>query len=75
MFGANKIEKTILIEGMSCMHCAKKVEGVLKELKPVKGVTVDLENKKATLILKENIEDSILKECIEDLGYEVKEIK
>lgn len=75
MFGTNKVQKVILIEGMSCMHCAKKVENALKELKSVKGVNVDLENKKATLVLKEDIENNILKECIEDLGYEVKGIE
>lgn len=71
MFGGNKITKTIKIEGMSCAHCAKKVENGLKEIKGVKSVKVDLEKKEATVVLKEKIEDSILKTTIEELGYQV----
>lgn len=44
MFG-NKIEKTIKIEGMSCMHCVKKVEQALKSIAEIKSVKVDLEKK------------------------------
>lgn len=75
MFGGNKITKVIEIEGMSCKHCSKKVETTLKELKEVKSVKVSLEDKKAELILKEDIDDSILKNAIEDLGYKVNDIK
>lgn len=74
MFGNKKIKKNIKIEGMSCMHCAKKVENGLKEIKEVKSVNVNLEEKNAEVILKQEIENDILKKKIEDLGYEVKEI-
>lgn len=71
MFGRNKITKTIKIEGMSCMHCAKKVENGLKEINGVKSVKVDLENKQAEVVLKEEIDENILKTAIEELGYDV----
>ena len=58
MIGKNKISKTLNIEGMSCIHCAKKVETALKQIKQVKSA-------------KEEIEDSVLKDTIEDLGYKV----
>lgn len=74
MFGNKKIKKNIKIEGMSCMHCAKKVENGLKEIKEVKSVNVKLEEKNAEVILKQEVENDILKKKIEDLGYEVKEI-
>lgn len=74
MFGNKKIKKNIKIEGMSCMHCAKKVENGLKEIKEVKSVNVNLEEKNAEVILKQEVENDILKKKIEDLGYEVKEI-
>ena len=74
MFGNKKIKKNIKIEGMSCMHCAKKVENGLKEIKEVKSVNVNLEEKNAEVILKREVENDILKKKIEDLGYEVKEI-
>lgn len=71
MFGGNKITKTIKIEGMSCGHCAKKVEKGLKEIKEVKSVTVDLEKKEATIVLKKEIDSNRLKTILEDLGYQV----
>jgi len=75
MFGKNKIKKVINIEGMSCMHCVKKVENELKALKQVKSVKVDLENKKAEVVLKEDIENKILQKSIEEIGFEVKNIE
>lgn len=75
MFGGNKIIKTIEIEGMSCGHCSKKVETALKDLKEVKSVNVSLENKKAEVVLKQEIENNILKNLIEELGYKVINIK
>lgn len=71
MFGGNKITKTIKIEGMSCGHCAKKVEKGLKEIKEVKSVRVDLEKKEATIVLKKEIDSNRLKTILEDLGYQV----
>lgn len=72
MFSKNKIIKILNIEGMSCMHCAKKVENALKEIKEVKAVKVNLENKTAEVVLKENISQEILNQAIENAGYKVK---
>ena len=71
MFGAGKITKTLKVEGMSCIHCAKKVETALKEIKQVKSVKVLLEEKNVEIILKEDIDNKILENAIEDLGYNV----
>lgn len=73
MFGKEKIVKTLNVEGMSCMHCAKKVETALKEVKGVKSVKVSLENKIVEVTLKEDIATEVLKRAVEDAGYEVKE--
>ncbi len=73
MFGKEKIVKTLNVEGMSCMHCVKKVETALKDVKGVKSVNVSLENKKAEVTLKEDVDLSVLKKAVEDAGYEVKE--
>ena len=59
MFG-NKITKTILIEGMHCMHCSKRVEEALKSINGVKIVTISLENKTAEVLLQKDIENEIL---------------
>lgn len=75
MFGGNKITKIIEIEGMSCGHCSKKVETALKDLKEVKSVNVSLEEKKAEVILKQEVDNDVLKNTVEELGYKVVNIK
>ena len=73
MFGS-KITKTILIEGMSCGHCSKRVKETLKSVNEVKSVSVSLEEKRAEVILKKEISNEILKTAIEDIGFEVVQI-
>ena len=72
MFGKEKIVKILNVEGMSCMHCVKKVETALNVVKGVKSVKVNLENKTAEVTLKEDIDIEILKKVVEDAGYEVR---
>ena len=73
MFG-NKITKTIFIEGMSCIHCSKRVEDALKDIKGVKSVSISLERKKAEVTLKIEVDNEVLKTAIEDIGFEVTNI-
>lgn len=72
MFG-NKIEKTIKIEGMSCMHCVKKVEQALKDIPEIKSAKVDLEEKTAKILLKREIENSIIEKVVQEAGFKVVE--
>ena len=72
MFGKVKIVKVLKIEGMSCAHCVKKVEDALKKVKGVKSVKISLTDKKAEVLLKEDVDFEILKQVVEDIGYEVK---
>ena len=74
MFG-KKITKTIFIEGMSCGHCYKRVEEGLKSVDGVKFVSVFLGEKKAKVVLKKDIADEILKDTVQDMGFEVVDIK
>ena len=74
MFGS-KITKIILIEGMYCEHCAKRVTEALKSLNGVKSVTISLEEKNAEVVLKKDVEDEVLKGAIEDIGFGVVDIK
>ena len=60
---------------MSCMHCVKKVEENLKKIKGVKSVKVSLEEKKADIILKQEVENDVLKQTVEDLGFSVLKIQ
>jgi len=46
----DKIETaTLMVEGMSCGHCQKRVENALDKVKGVKKVTVDLASGRATV--------------------------
>jgi copper chaperone len=67
------MKKTILIEGMSCMHCVKAVKTALQEIDNIKSVEVDLKNKKA-VVEGENLDNKKIKEAINDEGYEVVDI-
>ena len=70
MFG-DKIRKTIFINGMSCGHCSKRVEDALKSVNGVKSVKVSLDEKKADVVLKNDIDNDLLKKAVEEVGFEV----
>lgn len=75
LFGKEKITKEVYIDGMSCMHCATKVEKALASVSGVADAKVDLVNKKAVVKLKKDIDNATLKATVEDLGYNVTDIK
>ena len=66
------MKKTLLVEGMSCGHCEKAVKNALGELEGVKNVFVNLETKQVE-VEGDDLDNSILKEAIEDAGYDVLE--
>lgn len=72
--GGIKVKKIITIEGMSCNHCVMAVKNALNEIEGVSKVEVDLEGKKAK-VEGNNLIDKILKEAIDEAGYEVVEIR
>ncbi len=67
--------KTMIIEGMSCGHCSARVKKALEELEGITAVTVDLEKKTAVLESTSALSNETLKNTIEDIGYDVKQIK
>lgn len=63
---------TLNVQGMSCGHCVKAVEGSVGELNGVNSVKVDLKAK--TVDVEFNSQDVSLdkiKETIDDQGYDV----
>lgn len=64
---------TLQVEGMSCGHCVKAVEGSVGKLDGVSSVKVSLENKEVDVEFNPDVVtlDSI-KETIDDQGYDVK---
>lgn len=65
------MKKTIMIEGMMCKNCVKHVSEALKKL----GLEaeVSLEEKKA-ILKNTDIDNQIIIDTIEELGFDVKEI-
>ena len=63
--------KKIHIEGMTCDHCVNHVTTALIEVDGVKDVKVDLKGKVAAVELAGNVDDSKLKNAVEEAGYEV----
>ena len=64
---------TLNVEGMSCGHCVKAVEGSVGALNGVSTVKVDLENKKVDVEFDQGeVTLDVIKETIDDQGYEVK---
>lgn len=64
------MKKTITIEGMMCGHCTGRVEKALNEMDHVKVLDVSVDQKHAVVDV-ENVTDELLKETIEDIGYDV----
>ena len=66
--------KTISIEGMHCPNCVAAVERELEALEGVSKVDVSLEDAQA-IVEAENVADETLQAAIEDIGFDVVEIK
>ena len=62
------MSKTVYIEGMSCGHCITAVERALREI----GLTAkaDLKNKIA-VVTQGDAPDEVIREAVENAGYEV----
>ena len=64
------MKKTIKIEGMSCGHCAGRVEQALKEIDGV-DAKVNLEQKTAEVTLSRQVPDQVLTAAVANAGYTV----
>jgi len=64
---------TLNVQGMSCGHCVKAVEGSVGSLKGISSVKVDLKGAKVDIEFNEKeVSVDQMKETIEDQGYDVK---
>ena len=69
------MKKKLLIDGMSCNHCANHLSTALTEdIKGVEVIEISLENKYAIVDMKDDIDITKLKEVIEELDFELKDI-
>lgn len=69
------MKKEILITGMTCGHCVKRVEIALLELDGIHSAVVSLDEKRATIEADDKIEDQLIKDAIVDVGYIVESIQ
>jgi copper chaperone len=61
---------TLQVEGMSCGHCVKSVEGAVRNLGA--EATVDLSGGKVSVAYDESkVQLAAIKEAIEDQGYDI----
>lgn len=64
------MNKKLYIEGMSCGHCANHVKNALIEVAGASSVEVDVEGKFAMAGFPGDVEESKLKEAVEEeAGY------
>jgi len=64
---------TLSVQGMSCGHCVKAVEGSVGALKGISSVKVDLKAAKVDVEFNDQeVSLNQIKETIEDQGYDVK---
>ncbi len=66
---------SLIVEGMTCNHCVKRVKEVLLEVNGIESVDVSLEEKKVTIKAQSNAKEglslSLLSEILEEEGYSV----
>lgn len=62
------MKKTVRIEGMSCKHCAMRVEKALNALEGVRA-TVNLEAAEALVESDSELSDALLAEAVTRAGY------
>ena len=63
------MEKIINVEGMHCEHCSARVKKAIEAL----GAKCDIDLSKGEVkVAGENLDDKVLKDTIENLGFIVK---
>ena len=68
--GGEKMQKTMIIEGMMCQHCKKSVEDALNAIDGVEA-KVDLDKKCAAVTLSKDVADQILIDAVTAKDYKV----
>ena len=80
LLSENKLDNKILyisVNGLVCDFCARSIEKLFSRKESVADINVNLEKMLITINLKKGkkLNDKIIKEVIEDSGYNIKEIR
>ncbi|MDO5017776.1 MAG: heavy metal-associated domain-containing protein [Lagierella massiliensis] len=69
------MQTVLIVEGMTCSHCEASVSKALQTVQGVTNVEVDLETKVVKVEHTEDLSKEIFREAVEDIGFDVSEIK
>ena len=67
--GSSEMKKVLTVEGMMCAHCQAHVQKALAGVEGVTEAVVDLESKKATVTLAQDVADQTLLDAVTEAGY------
>ncbi|MBR0138162.1 MAG: copper ion binding protein, partial [Erysipelotrichaceae bacterium] len=70
-----KMEKTLKIEGMMCMHCEATVRKALEAVEGVEKAEVSHEKGTAVVTLSKEVSNEVLKAAVEAKDYPVLEVR
>jgi len=68
------MKKVVKITGMTCGHCQKRVENALNKL-PGLEASVNLKKEEATITVKGEWNEKLIRDAVSEAGYEVVSIK
>ncbi len=69
------MKKMILIKGMSCNHCTGRVQKVLSAIEGVTVASTSVDEKNAVIELHKEVSEELLRDAVDEAGYDVIEIK
>lgn len=64
-------ETIINVKGMGCNGCENRVKNAIKNINGVENVVADHNTGKVTVTSNDDVLESVIKEKIEDIGFEV----
>ena len=64
-------ETNLIVNGMMCEGCENRVKNAIKNIEGVENVTADHNTGKVIVISDNEVSEEIIKEVLEDIGYEV----
>ena len=64
-------ETNLIVNGMMCGGCENRVKNAVKNIEGVENVTADHNTGKVIVISDNEVSEEIIKETLEDIGYEV----
>ena len=61
----------LIVNGMVCGGCENRVKNAIKNIEGVENVTADHNTGKVIVIPNNEVSEEIIKETLEDIGYEI----